>query len=78
VGSDNLDIIKGTFQWNSRNPTSTDRVKGLIWHILNPPDGFSGEILVCDNTQQIGTGINENDNNSEDPLQSIPDVVSTL
>jgi len=78
VGSDNVVIIKGNFQWNSRNTTSTDRVKGLIWRILNHPDGFSGEIMVCDNTQQIGTGINDNDNNSEDPLQSIPDVVNTF
>jgi hypothetical protein len=78
VGADNIVVVKGNFQWNSRNTTSTDRVKGLIWQILNHPDGFSGEILVCDNTQQIGTGINDNDNNSEDPLQSIPDVVSTF
>jgi hypothetical protein len=78
VGSDNVVIIKGNFQWTSRNTTSTDRIKGLIWRILNHPDGFSGEILVCDNTQDIGTGINQNDNNSEDPLQSIPDVVNTF
>jgi hypothetical protein len=78
VGADNVVIIKGNFQWTSRNTTSTDRVKGLIWQILSHPDGFTGEILVCDNTQDIGTGINENDNNSEDPLQSIPDVVNTF
>jgi hypothetical protein len=78
VGADNVVIIKGNFQWNSWNTTSTDRVKGLIWQILQHPDGFSGEILVCDNTQDIGTGINDNDNNSEDTDQSIPDVVSTF
>jgi hypothetical protein len=78
VGADNIVIIKGNFQWTSRNTTSTDRIKGLIWQILNHPDGFSGEILICDNTQDIGTGINENDNNSEDIDQSIPDVVNTF
>ncbi len=78
VGSDDIVIIKGNFQWTSRNTTSTDRIKGLIWQILGHPDGFSGEILVCDNTQDIGTGINDNDNNSEDPDQSIIDVVSTF
>jgi hypothetical protein len=78
VGSDNVVIIKGNFQWTSWNTTSADRIKGLIWRILNHPDGFSGEILVCDNTQDIGTGINQNDNNSEDPLQSIVDVVNTF
>ena len=78
VGADNIVIIKGNFQWTSRNTTSTDRIKGLIWQILQHPDGFSGEILVCDNTQEIGTGINQDDNNSEDPNQSILDVVNTF
>jgi hypothetical protein len=78
VGADNIVIIKGNFQWTSRNTTSTDRIKGLIWQILNHPDGFSGEIIVCDNVQEIGTGINQQDNNSEDIAQSIPDVVNTF
>lgn len=78
VGAGNVVIIKGNFQWTSRNTTSTDRIKGLIWRILQHPDGFSGEILICDNTQDIGTGIGENDNNSEDEEQSIPDVVGTF
>jgi hypothetical protein len=78
VGSDDIVVIKGNFQWNGRNTTSADRIKGLIHQILQHPDGFSGEILVCDNCQDIGTGINDNDNNSEDRDQSIPDVVSTF
>jgi hypothetical protein len=78
VGSNNVVIIKGNFQWTSRNTTSTDRIKGLIWQILQHPEGFNGEILVCDNTQKIGTGINQGDNNSEDPQQSIIDVVNTF
>ncbi len=78
VGADNVIIIKGNFQWTSRNTTSTDRIKGIIWRILNHPDGFTGEIMVCDNTQEIGTGINQQDNNSEDIDQSIIDVVNTF
>jgi hypothetical protein len=78
VGEDNVVILKGNFQWTTRNTTSTDRIKGLIWQILSHPDGFSGEILVCDNVQEIGTGINQQDNNSEDTAQSIPDVVNTF
>ena len=34
VGSDDIVIIKGSFQWDFRNTTSTDRIKGLIWQIL--------------------------------------------
>lgn len=78
VGNDNVVIIKGNFQWKSRNTTSADRIKGLIWQILRHPDGFTGEIIVCDNTQDFGTGINHEDNNSEDTDQSIIDVVNTF
>jgi len=78
VGANNVVIIKGNFQWNSRNTTSTDRIKGVIWKVLNHPNGFTGEIMVCDNTQDIGTGINQQDNNSEDIEQSIIDVVNTF
>jgi hypothetical protein len=78
VGSNNVVIIKGNFQWTSRNTTNTDRIKGVIWKILNHPNGFTGEIMVCDNTQDIGTGINQQDNNSEDTEQSIIDVVNTF
>jgi hypothetical protein len=78
VGSNNIVLLKGNFQWTSRNTTSTDRIKGVIWQILQHPDGFTGEIIICDNTQSFGTGINHNDNNSEDPDQSIVDVVNTF
>ena len=78
VGADNIVVIKGNFQWTFRNTTSTDRIKGLVWQILQHPDGFTGEILICDNTQDVGTGINDADNNSEDPAQSIIDVVDTF
>lgn len=76
VCSDDIVIIKGSFQWDFRNTTSTDRIKGLIWRILQHPDGFTGEILVGDNTQWAP--IDQNDNNSEDPNQSILDVINTF
>ncbi len=76
VGSDNIVVIKGNFQWTSRNTTSTDRIKGVIWKIIQHPDGFTGEIIVCDNTQNFA--IDQEDNNSEDTEQSIVDVVNTF
>ena len=76
VGSDDIVIIKGSFQWDFRNTTSTDRIKGLIWRILQHPDGFAGEILIGDNTQWAPIG--EDDNNSEDPNQCILDVINTF
>jgi hypothetical protein len=76
VGSNDIVIIKGSFQWDFRNTTSTDRIKGLIWQILQHPDGFTGEIIIADNTQWAEMG--EDDNNSEDPAQCILDVINTF
>jgi len=59
-----------------RNTTNTDRIKGLIWQILQHPDGFTGEILVGDNTQWAP--INHEDKNSEDTEQCILDVINTF
>jgi hypothetical protein len=76
VGADNVVVIKGNFQWYGKVSTNTDRIKGLIRQILNHPAGFTGEILVCDNTMNYA--IDQNDNNSEDPAQSIVSVVNTF
>ncbi len=76
IGSNDIVIIKGSFQWDFRNTTSTDRIKGLIWQILKHPNGFTGEILVGDNTQWATIG--EDDNNSEDTEQCILDVINTF
>jgi hypothetical protein len=77
IGSDETVIIKGNFQWASRCGTNTDRIKGLINNILNHPDGFTGEILVCDNAQGAN-GDWSSCNNSEDASQTILDVVNTF
>jgi len=76
VGSNDVVILKGNFQWSGRSTTNTDRIKGLIWQILQHPDGFTGEILVGDNTQH--TSIDKDDNNSEDQDQCIIDVINTF
>lgn len=76
VGSNDVVILKPSFQWDFRNTTSTDRIKGVIWRILQHPDGFTGEILVGENTQANTIGFD--DNNSEDPDQTILDVISTF
>ena len=69
-------VIKANLQWTENLGTNTDRIKGLIWRILQHPDGFSGEILVCDNDQ--GARVFSECNNSEDRDQSIVDVVNTF
>jgi len=76
VGKNDVVIIKPNLQWDGRLGTNTDRIKGLIRLILAHPDGFTGEILICDNIQDIGSGGDKN--NSDDQNQSIQDVVNTF
>jgi hypothetical protein len=84
VGNDDVVILKCNFQWRHRLGTNTDRIKGVIWQILNHPDGFEGEVLVCDNQEsQNGpsswlSGFNDYSNNSDDENQSIVDVINTF
>ncbi|MEK7670767.1 MAG: DUF362 domain-containing protein, partial [Bacteroidota bacterium] len=76
VSADDIVLIKANFYFEGRNTTNTDRIKGLIWSILNHPNGFTGEVIVFENTQ--GGPIDQNDNNSDDPNQSILNVISTF
>ena len=78
IGTDNIVVLKCNFQWENRSGTNTDRIKGVINRIVNHPDGFTGEILIVDNTQVTQLPINSADNNSDDQNQSIIDVVNTF
>lgn len=84
VGNNDVVILKCNFQWRHRLGTNTDRIKGVIWQILNHPDGFNGEVLICDNQEsQNGpsnwlSGFNDYSNNSDDKNQSIVDVINTF
>ena len=59
MATDSIVVIKVNQQWvgvgdgsgQGRLGTSTDLLKGLIWRILNHPDGFIGEVVVAENVQ---------------------------
>ena len=61
VARDSVVVIKVNQQWvgagsgsgAGRLGTSTDLIKGLIWRILNHPEGFVGEVVVAENVQGI-------------------------
>jgi hypothetical protein len=47
-------VIKGNGQWPNQGYTHTGCIKGVIDKILDIP-GYSGEVFICDNTQNYGT-----------------------
>lgn len=81
ISHDDVILIKVNSQWDQRGGTNTDLVKSLIQKITEHPDGFNGEIIVCDNGQdQFGSGMTGGSldwkyNNAEDKSQSMQKVV---
>lgn len=53
IGPNDIVVIKGNAQWPFQGYTHTGCIKGVIDKILEIP-AFSGEILICDNTQLYG------------------------
>jgi hypothetical protein len=54
IGSNDVVVIKANGQWPNHGYAHTGSIKGIIDKILQIP-GFSGEILICDNTQNYGS-----------------------
>ncbi len=75
VGADDVVLIKINQQWPERGGTNTDVLKGLIARITEHPDGFTGEIVVIENTQGMGT-LDWPNSNAEDHSQSALDVIN--
>jgi hypothetical protein len=44
-------VIKVNHQWDGRNGTNSDVLKGLIYALVSHPEGFTGAVLVAENPQ---------------------------
>jgi len=54
IASDDVVLIKVNCQWKCRGTTNTDLVRGLIYRVLQHPDGFTGEVVIIENGQGRG------------------------
>jgi hypothetical protein len=76
IAADDVVIVKINYQWDQRGGTNTDVLRGLIRRIVDHPDGFVGEVAVCENAQFASTsGFNRSENNAQDHGLSPYDVV---
>jgi hypothetical protein len=76
MAADDVVVIKINYQWTQRGGTNTDVLRGLIRRIVDHPDTFTGEVVVCENAQFNNTNnFDYADNNAQDPSQSPRDVV---
>jgi hypothetical protein len=77
IGSNDVVIIKINSQWAQRGGTNVDLLQGLIRVLVDHPDGFTGEVVVCENAQFQGTAdFDRTQNNAQDHSLSTSDVVS--
>lgn len=77
VASDDVVVIKINYQWDQRGGTNTDLLRGLIRRIVDHPDGFTGEVVVCENAQfNSVSGFDRPLNNAQDHSLSPHDVVA--
>ena len=76
IGSDDLVVIKINYQWTGIGGTNTDLLRGLIRSIVDHPDGFTGEVVVGENTQSApSNNFDRTANNAQDRSLSPRDVV---
>jgi hypothetical protein len=83
-GADDVVVIKVNNQWSygpsqRYNHTRIDLVKGLIYRLVRHPDGFTGAVIVGENTQGSRPDLDTQEyNNAEDPLTSYQDVANAF
>ncbi|MGB6641639.1 MAG: DUF362 domain-containing protein [Thermoanaerobaculia bacterium] len=76
IAADDIVIIKINYQWDERGGTNTDVLRGLIRSVVDHPDGFAGEVVVCENAQFASVnGFDRSNNNAQDQTLSPHDVV---
>ena len=55
IGNNDVVILKVNGQWNYNGGTNTDLVKSVINALVSHPDGFTGEVVIADNGQGLGS-----------------------
>jgi hypothetical protein len=51
IAADDVVVIKINYQWDERGGTNVDVLRGLIRRIVDHPEAFTGEVIVCENAQ---------------------------
>jgi hypothetical protein len=79
IAANDVVIIKINYQWDQRGGTNVDLLAGLIRRIVGHPDGFTGEIVVCENAQFVAAAnFDRAENNAQDHARSPHDAVAAF
>ena len=76
IATDDVVVVKINYQWDERGGTNTDLLRGLIRAIVDHPDTFTGEVVVCENAQfNSVSNFDRPANNAQNTSLSPHDVV---
>jgi len=76
IAADDVVVIKINYQWPERGGSNVDVLTGLMRWIIDHPDTFTGEIVVCENSQFNSiNGFDRGANNAQDHGYSPHDAV---
>jgi hypothetical protein len=79
IATDDVVVVKINYQWSERGGTNVDLLRGLLRRLADHPDGFTGEIVVCENAQFASVqNFDRALNNAEDHALSPRDAVEPL
>lgn len=79
IAADDVVVVKINYQWAERGGTNVDLLRGLLRRLADHPNGFTGEIAVCENAQFASVqDFDRTTNNAEDIGLSPRDVVNQL
>ncbi len=79
IAADDVVIVKINYQWSQRGGTNADLLRGLIRRIVDHPDSFTGEVVVCENAQFASVqNFDRAQNNAQDHALSPHDVVAAF
>ncbi|MFW9815107.1 MAG: DUF362 domain-containing protein [Candidatus Thorarchaeota archaeon] len=73
IEADDVVLLKVNGQWAYRGGTNTDLLKAVIEIITSHPEGFTGEIIIADNGQDLGS-LDRSESNAFNTSQAMEDV----
>ena len=79
-GAHDVIVLKVNNQWDGRNGTNSDVVKGVIHRLVSHPGGFDGAVIIAENTQRHNSDWYQESsgNNSQFQDQSYQEVAQAF
>jgi hypothetical protein len=77
IAANDVVVVKINYQWPQRGGTNVDVLRGLVRRLADHPDGFTGEIVICENAQfASGHEFDRGESNAQNTAHSPSSVIA--